>query len=959
MTVVLFFLSIFIPLALMFSFFYKVFPAISTGTQIFEDFIIDHVAAYGLNKSGELSLFRSTAFVCILLTAVLVFLFFRKKTDILQNSRTGGLAIAAVTAVFPFVGHLVVFGQADTACLLAFPVLLCSYIYKKYTKESPLPFLAVMILSYYAVLAVLTVGVHFSPAFALSQSRIYFISGACSVLAIAYSFYKKFSVKQVLLALQPVISFLPVVFFVDSYVYQGTVIRVPYSLFYYIFFAVLIIFFAVRTFLHARKFWKTASSIPLGRLLHPFTAITVFIYNSYSACPMYAQPDQHHHGEQMIPWQQIVSFGQTAYEDYTPVSGLFPLLNGFIQNVLLGGTVSDYAPAISITMVLFCILTMYLIYKHVGGAYALLFAIFFALPSYNRQYMVLPLLLLLFLKQLLDRPGRWLKFWILGCFLAGLYYPLYGAAVLVGTLPLGIYVFLRYRKETDWKTELKKPLFYVSWFLCLLPILLCLPLLLRMAGHTLVYSGQTILSDGISLYEQSPPDVFLPYLAGTHGYARLWLYYGLRFFLPIIPLMLAIALGTLAFLKSRKDRQQPQSVIFVLGTISVIITLAISYTYTLVRADTGVILSRTAPILIAVAGMFLPVLLMHYGTKLLPSRIRIAVIGICFSFPMLIYTQVSSMKFPDMWGYPNGNASLVMDDADKLFTFYEVPDGFISMSEISLPDTSRLGNGFMVADQVHYLTEYSAVMEKAEAVAGDLTYLGLDGQGFYYYLNKKACATGYIQVAKSYEAQQRILDVVKAQRPVVFLLEPRQSYYIYHWILTEGDYMYSEKDGAFFPREIFEELYPENTAGDDYRSVIAATRMNYYADSFGKSVNTLLPRLEESSVLLEVSAEPLHINGLENDVLYLSLPDSCTDECKTVEITFLSDNTVYEGACVICNTGGGQLLIPMGMNACWLLSDNSGITLTFKDETENTIAVIPLEQAEAVGITYQFYHMKK
>ena len=604
---------------IMFLLFYRVFPDMAQSTQIFDDFIIENVSSVGYNKSAELMLFRLLAVACMILTALLVYGLFRLYRCHKHINAPAADAKPAIS-----------FTKYET------PVFL-------------------FLLSYYTVLAELTVLVHFSPRFALPGGCIYILTGILTLALFLCSRLHFVSLKQLLLLIQCIIPFLLVLFFVDTYLYKGTMQRVPYAPFYYIFFGGLLVCFVILNLVHVRKFFKTCDALPLGKLIHPVTAITVFIYNSWSACPMYAQPDQHHHGEQMIPWQQIVSLGQTAYEDYTPVSGLFPLVNGFIQNVLLGGTVSDYSPAISMMVVLFCIVTMYLLYRHVGGSYALLFAVFFALPAYNRQYMLLPVLLLLFLKELLDRPNLWLKTWIFSCFLAGLYYPLYGGAALVGTLPLGIYMFLRFVRETDFKKECRRPAFYAGWAAVLLPIVLCIPLLLRMVSHTLVYSKQTILADGISLYGQSVPDFFLPFLAGTYEHLRLWMYYGVRFFLPIAPFMFGSALLTI-FLLKRKYAKNSQSHIFCFGLIGMMLSLAVSYTYTLVRADVNMILSRTAPVLIAVFAMFLPALLFSHGKKLIASDTRILVSLFCFVLPLILYHEVAAMKFPYMWVYPNGES---------------------------------------------------------------------------------------------------------------------------------------------------------------------------------------------------------------------------------------------------------------------------------------------------------------
>lgn len=934
-------LSVCLPLLLMAVIFYAVFPDITAAGQIFDDFIIENVSSSGGNKSAELMLFRALAVACIILTVLLIAVFYRIYTHRYARADLG-------KAPLPDTCHLPVRSRLGR--------LIANY---------GVPFLYTYLLSYYAFLAGLTILTQFSSHF--SPGRTVLLGGALVIAALFFLISRMhfLDLNKIHLVLQCFVPFLLVLFFVDRYFYNGTIIRIPYSPMYYVCFGGLLITFFLFSVLHCFKNIKQAGALSFEKLVHPVTAITIFIYNSYSACPMYAQPDQHHHGEQLIPWQQIISLGQSAYEDYTPVSGLFPLVNGFIQNVLLGGTVSDYSPAISIMVVMFCILTMYLLCHHVGGTYGLLFAVCFALPAYNRQYMLLPVLLLLFSPKLIRHSGLWLKFWILSCFLAGLYYPLYGAAALIGTLPLGLSTFTRYLRETQWKQEVKRPGLYIGWGLCLLPVILCVPLLLRMVTHTLVYSGQTTLADGICLYGQTAPDFFLPMLTGHHDYLRLWLYYIVRFFLPMLPFAIAAALLCYAWLKHRKTKT-PKLFLLLFGLIGMMLALAVSYTYTLVRADVNMLLSRTAPVLIAVFGMFLPALLYGCGKEFLPAATRWLITLFCFCLPLILYPQVSAMKFPDMWTYPNGDAKLILDDKDKLFSYYEVPGNFLSLQEIAqennLPDTSMLGNGFMVADQAHYLVTYASVMEKCKAAGLDPEYLGMDGQGFYYYLNAKACATGFIQAGKGYDAQQRLLATIREKMPVIFLLDPQASYHIYHWVLTSGEYQYCMQDKAFYPVSVFRTLYPAGTAEDDMRLAFGATDLGLSPSSFGQSFDTLRLRMKTPELSGSESSDAdtdTIISGKTFDLLHLTLPAEAIAGAETVRITFASSGLCHEHASVTCKTGGGNLLIPMGMNAFWLLGDNTDIRLHFLDEAENILAEFPLDQAGEHGISYEFYQIKK
>ena len=74
----------------------------------------------------------------------------------------------------------------------------------------------------------------------------------------------------------------------------------------------------------------------------------------------------------------------------------------------------------------------------------------------------------------------------------------------------------------------------------------------------------------------------------------------------------------------------------------------------------------------------------------------------------------------------------------------------------------------MVADQVPYLTAYETVMQKCDSVQKQTWYMGFDGQGFYYYLNARACRTGFPPVGKSMEAQKEMLSQIKKKKDLLF-----------------------------------------------------------------------------------------------------------------------------------------------------------------------------------------------
>ena len=896
-------------------------------TQPFDDIIIETLAKTGANKTFEIRLFWLLTLAAVLISFVAVKLISQKSARPAPK-RLPVVLYCIPVLLLPNICHFIIFQTFSKPLAV---LLVLALLYHVLFRDLCAHYLAFTVLTYYALMGISTL----LCVLGIAKARHVFLIAA--ILGFGVSLLcrlckKEALINRLLLYVQPFITLVLVLYFVDSYLYQGTRIKVPYAPFYDIFFAALLAIFILLQLFFILRRHTNATALPLSALISRISVITIFIYNSYSACPMFAQPDQHHHGEQMIPWQQVFEMGQKLYQDYTPVSGLFPMVIGFIQNNLLGGTISDYSPAVSIFMVLICMLTMYLLYEHVGGSFALVFSVLFCLPCYNRQYLVLPLLLLLTLPALLAQKREWLLAWIMGSFLAGLYYPLFGAAVMFGMLPLAIVQFHAYLKQPR---TTKPVLVILEYMIVFVPILACVPLLYRMFIHTLTYSNQTTLADGIALRGQSVPTFFMPYLS-QHATLQKLCYFGLRFSLPLI----AVVLFCIMIFKAK---QQLHRLLYLSGAI----TLCVSYTYTLVRADTDVILSRTSYILVALLGMYLPALLLRKkeGGDVQPvSYPTFLLIGLLVSLPSILYQNVSAVKTPAMWVYPNGESMLYFDDEAKLFDAYDVHELFVKSEDtgLSTEDKARLGSGFMVKDQLDYVKHYRKIIDKCSAFSDDLTYYGFDGQGFYAYLGVKCCYSGYIPAAKGYNAQQVIIQKMKETRPIVFLLDEQSNYYIYYYVMT-NDYVYDEEDDCYYPQELYQKLYPKRKLPAQTRAfdTISPTELGNVPDSFGKSFDTLKPLMTKESEFT------FHFPGTDYDMLYIKLDTSSILDAaaaagvtapNAVTVDFAADGERYPGSHITCHIGDGTLLIPVGMNACWLQAkDISHISLSFNSDANSSL----------------------
>lgn len=964
-----FLISFILVILVCFKLFLMLLPKIAGTFETFTDIIIETPALTGTNKSGELTLFWSTLVLGIVLLSVCVF-FLRKCsfTKPLFTHRSTFFPPYISLLILPNIFYFFFYKKYSLPLLLGTILFTTAYFFIKTAYKEYFIF---TLLIYYATVGFFTLLCQFTEKGIITNRFLYFITGSLSIVsficALFFRSHSKLIFSRGILLTQCFLPFLLGIFVIDDYFYKGSLITIPYASGYYIFFGLL--FFASILFLvyHLKRSWSHADTLPLAKLVCIVTPMLLFAYHSWSASPMYAQPDQHHHGEQMIPWQQIITLGREPYVEYTPVSGLFPMVIGAIQHILLGGTASDYSPAVSIFMTLICLITMFLIGKHTGNLWGLVFAVFFALPSYNRQYLVLPVLLLLTLPSLVKQHSLWLTVYIFTSFLSGLYYPLFGAALLLGLLPLGIRQLYCLIKNNTWKTDMKTPVFYISWLACLTPIIMSIPLLLNMLNHTLTYSSQTILADGIALLGQSSPDGFLPFI--QNAALKNTCYVSIRFFLPLLGVWIFAYLFFYYYKKSTS--------LFLFALTAGGITLCISYTYTLVRADYGMVLSRTAPILISIVGIFLPVILLSLG-KELPLYFKRGLICLCFCLPFLLYTKVEDMKFPNMWTYPNGEAALIMDEESKLFSYYEVPQLLLQADDLNIPDTAKemLGRGFMVEDQSHYLHSYDSVIQKCESVSSDTSYVYMDGQGFYYYTNAAACGTGFLQAAKGYDAQKELLINISKERPVFFSFDSASNYYIYYWLLT-NDYVYKASDGAFYPRELYTLLYKEEN-GDDIRDFYDASftgiELKMAPSSLGNSMDSLSHlftnslKLKQDLTLNVVSAElsdvikasnvsdsniltlPHTIHGLDYDFLQFTLTatDDYTelplDALVVVSFQTTDGSTDTNNSRIYYQTGyygkTGKLLFPVGMNPNWLLGTISNIRIhVISENTKGSFTV--------------------
>ena len=194
-------------------------------------------------------------------------------------------------------------------------------------------------------------------------------------------------------------------------------------------------------------------------------------------------------------------------------------------------------------------------------------------------------------------------------------------------------------------------------------------------------------------------------------------------------------------------------------------------------------------------------------------------------------------------------------------------------------------------------------------------------------------------------------------------IKPQYNYYLYHWLLTSGEYVFDEENWQFIPNNgkyEKEEIIEQNRMNPVAPENIGIGKM---AASWGSSYKTLAhlfseidlshndSRSEHDSLHLDFSNA---IDGDEADFLYLEF-DMNKDYIYTL-YGLLAEYTPWKESVIdrfilkrnynadmllqiryfdnsgkeqslTCDFGRGSLLIPMGASAKWLLNDHSEMTM--------------------------------
>ena len=742
----------------------------------------------------------------------------------------------------------------------------------------------------------------------------------------------------------------------DIYVYHEQIGRLANPISVNIFFALLIIVLICTAFLSVKKeikkegFYISITTCIVTSLIFSYTAVGRYIY------------DAHHLAEEVISFNQVYIYHKIPYINTFPVSGAFPILVGFIENTL-GLGLAGANMAVSIFNILVSISIIFLLKSYIDNKNILILTILFPLTnSYVRPNLMLVYILLLFLPKLKARSGYWLETFVISSYVIVFFYPLFGVACVFSVLPIVCINIWNFFAKKEYIYYIKDKRFLSIMIIEIIIIVLLLPSSIGVIKHVVLYSDKSILANAWPSFGQDVPDIFLPYLKdwANVSFLRYPLWYSIRYMLPIIIIVAFFYL----LLKNKENSEGSLLENYVDSGkwyFSAIVILIICCTLTTKRQDQYGLLTRTAHIIFPVISAIFYIIMKKFLKK---NSYSIILLSLLYG----IYLINMDINIHPLKGY--------------FIKVQGVSDDYIYLSKDQSKDFENVGEGFSVPYVISGLYDVKKYSEDIRKVDNTVEFYGpnlahIEG------LKLNAFRQPSVVASSTYKTSKDIVENLNKRNVVVFdsYTNPTISHYIYKYLLTTPNYVYSSSHHAFIPKTLANKM---GIVGDDKKySFWEVTDVGNNAATAGKSFDYLKPNYDDTNLEFTYT-EPTsyseiinndtkevsnvseinidfnrEITGLEGNYLYLDLQrdngnisnlDSIEDkfmrhftkeqinEKCTLNISWIGE----EGRAnfINCKMSDGRVFIPLEANTNWLLNSHKGVK----------VKVFGLDEGEKVHI---------
>ncbi|MEI0479146.1 hypothetical protein [Brachyspira pulli] len=912
-------------------------PIIDKIPQIYNDIFISYPYSVSIaNISRKFESVNEVNFRLLLYVIASVILiiieFFKLKLNNKSNNSMKEYLYIPYLFIIPLLVFFIITNRVDSFILSI--ILISIILYFKYkTKIIYFPIISFLILYFFKSIFVIA-NICFD--IKVSLFTIYLLTLIFSILSfILLADKDKKCILKFILSLQFFIPLYILSYLTNKYNYNGNIITLKneHLKFQIIIFIIFLVLFLSNLFIiKKRKCISLKHSITLP------TIIVVFIGNLYGSYVLNRNPspfsalfvpwDFYHYADEAMAWHQVFNLNQVLFKDFSHFSGLFSMVYGFFHNVILNGYASESVLAGILLTIFYSVIIAVLLYKNTNSIFTFFTLSIFSLSyyGYSRIYLILPIMLLLCLPKLINNRGIWIPLWIFLVFLYGLYYPTYGFAMMLGTLPFGIIQIFFYVKDKELLKDIKTPKFYILWIIILIPILLSIPLLLRMMNWILLQSGQSKFLDGIKIFGTNSPNWFLPNISNMD--VKNNIYYIIRIMIPVLSELISINILINLFKNSNNNYISIlKSQAFLILSFIIIAVPLVSFS-TFIREDFSVMAARTGWVLVPCISVLIPTVLLFYTKDILSNRYKYITISILIIILILIKPQV------------------VNNNYNKIFfsNIIDVPDNMELIDDKLLNEFPSLGNGFIYKNNKNMLLKEGMILKKITTTNDSIAMDRYFGLYIANIINRKVFVTPIVTMMQSTKFAEYALNKLEENPPAVFIGDPQ----FYPWLVEKEYKICPENRNIFIRPDKFKEVYGTIYASNDMSNFNYYThvRTNYYLpQALGRSIDNLTKYFTNEYVVVDKNTSYTNneyiffnedISGKNYDYLYLELNNSKSD--KIIISWGTEDEKINNNnSLTFIKSKEDKYLVPIGIMNTWRFNRHRSIRIIFNRDKNTEI----------------------
>lgn len=900
-------------------------------TQIYTDAVIEYTAIFFCNKSAERRLIYMLVFSGIFVISMYFFLRFKSlSSDLCETGKKDDAKMLICMFGVMAGSYYFIYANTNSVLTVSLLIFLFTYVMDKSLVVPVFAFFYINIYALYGIFRILVLTGWKQPGNSMTAAMIMFFE-VCMILLVCTD-KKKVLLRGCLFG-QLAVPFVLLIYLASQYNYNGKFLYIPVPLPVKILMFFLIVLFEAEGVWKIKKNWHIDAE--LKSMINYGTCVCIMAFNRFCGTGAVVPNDIHHPFENIIGYSQIFELGQMPFSEYIPVSGMYSIVQGAVFQLFGNGEMGNYYVAQNVFYLLVLLLVAALLCAQMNRVYVFAISCIFSMFDYNRFVFVLPVMLFLMMPKMIERKNLWLQAWFLTSLFQGLYYPVYGAAVCLSFLPLGICQIADGIKSGQLKADMKTVKFWIGWGVCFAFAFICFPYLIGTYRHVSAMSGQTIYADGIARFGQKVPDWFFPYMENSSG-IRIALYDIFTFMIPAgfvwAAYVLALKAGNVCFTGGKLKLHNVQALAV---TASPVLMPIVCYLFTFVRLDFGSIYSRSFGVLIMAS-----VLLFVAAQRYLSCE------KVCYlAFFLLAFIPASE-----------SGVGFFSSDT-KLEAYITVPEGYVYIEN---DETEKWGTCFAEPSLYDSVKNFSEQLSQEDK---NYSYLGRpDWFGSFYLCGIKG--NGVMEImptVRGYEAAQEAIDVARANQARIGTgIHPLYNYYFYHWLLTSGEYFWSEEQNCFLPN-VGEKIFPAAYVKEKHKNLMLfqdGMDVGKSAASFGMSLDSLKNIMTESDAVftfrqkesgIQVDFEEI-LDGNDADYLYLEFSGLDQNFQYTLynmageqeqdggplakllmkknynpgmQVTVQWSDENEERHMMNCAVNQGKLLIPLGAGAKWLLNKHA------------------------------------